>query len=306
MDFDEDFAETTDGGTENLTEKVKQKAGAYNMWSKKGPCFTPSEGAVECLEPGLYGVTPTVDQVMLVKKEVQTDDLMVWQDSPTSQVLADIEKFWTREQAFRRLGCLWKRGIMLHGPPGSGKTSILNLVTKTIVDRGGVGLMCQHPGLCALGLDMLRGIEKERPVVVLLEDLDAIAQHYESNLLALLDGELQVDNVVFLATTNYPQKLDPRIVNRPSRFDLILEVGMPAARIRRQYFEERMAELFQDPAKVKKWVDATDGFSIAHLKELVIAVEVFDLPFDRAVQRMRDMISGKVLERSGSARGQYS
>jgi SpoVK/Ycf46/Vps4 family AAA+-type ATPase len=105
-------------------------------------------------------------------------------------------------------------------------------------------------------------IEKHRPIVVMIEDIDAIVDKKgESAMLALLDGELQIDNVVFVATTNYPERLDKRLVNRPSRFDEIIKIGMPSAAARAQYIINKVPRLAPEgfrnqPGFVERTVNA--------------------------------------------------
>ena len=62
-------------------------------------------------------------------------------------------------------------------------------------------------------------IENNRKCIVILEDLDSLISNFgESHYLEMLDSAKTIDNILFIATTNYPEKLDPRIYNRPGRF----------------------------------------------------------------------------------------
>ena len=62
----------------------------------------------------------------------------------------------------------------------------------------------------------------------------------EAMLLNLLDGKFQLDNVVFLATTNYAEDLAERVINRPSRFDVVYEVGLPDKMVRECYITKKL------------------------------------------------------------------
>jgi hypothetical protein len=110
---------------------------------------------------------------------------------------------------------------------------------KDMVSKGGVIILGDcHPERVAEALSGLRWVEPERPIVVILEDIDTIIdRHGESEVLSLLDGENSIDKVVFLATTNYPENLDGRIVNRPSRFDRVVKIGEPSALSRELYLK---------------------------------------------------------------------
>jgi len=127
-----------------------------------------------------------------------------------------------------------------------------------------------------------------------MEDIDAIIErHGESSLLAMLDGELQIDNVVFVATTNYPERLDKRLVNRPSRFDEIIEIGMPNDACRAVYLEHKNPRL-SGTDELEQWVKRTQDFSVAHLKELIVAVECLGKGLDESIERLRTMIEVRV------------
>lgn len=257
--------------------------------------FTACQSAVSTLEPGQYSVrhSDTIG-VYLYKEDIILDNLIELPDSDGEKVLSEIERFWSLEEKFRTLKMLWKRGVMLYGPPGSGKTSIVQILSNKIIERGGISVYVGNVELTIKGLQMIRQIEKERPIVAMLEDIDAIlGRSSESTVLSLLDGELQIDNITFIATTNYPEKLDKRLLNRPSRFDLVMKIGMPSAEARRAYLKEKNQRLAkpENEHELDAWVGETKEFSIAHLKELIILVEVFDLSRKEAVARLRSMFT---------------
>ena len=272
-------------------EEIKVAKDA-SMWAVQGPNYFPCDEAVKELLPGQYEVQHSQSSgYFFQKKEAHFDELMRLPDSASEEIYQNIETFWTKENHFRSFGFLWKRGILLWGPAGSGKTSTLQLISQSIVDKGGISVYVSHPTVTAQGLAIYRRIEKTRPCVVMLEDLDAmISNHGEHDVLALLDGELQIDNVVFIATTNYPERLDKRIVNRPSRFDIVKLIGMPNAEARKMYLGRKNKRLLDNPEELDKWVTESDQFSIAHLKELIVSVEVFEVSLTHAIKRLRKMM----------------
>lgn len=282
--------------TPNVPNAMDYNAAEKKVWAVYNEnCFTACQAAIPALEPGQYSIrhSDTIG-IYLYKEDVILDNLIELPDSDGEKVLAEIEKFWSLEEKFRNLKMLWKRGVMLYGPPGSGKTSIVQILSKKIIERGGISVYVGNVELTIKGLQMIRQIEKDRPIVAMLEDIDAILDHNsESTVLSLLDGELQIDNITFVATTNYPEKLDKRLLNRPSRFDLVKKIGMPSNDARRVYLREKNQRLAkpENQHELETWVNETSGFSIAHLKELIILVEVFDLSRKAAVDRLRAMFS---------------
>ena len=277
---------------EEIHTKMQQNA---KMWSVSGDAYFPCDYTTEQLPPGYYTVEKCQTRgVYFNKNPMNLDDLIVLPDSSSEMILNHIKYFWTREKKFRELGFLWKRGILLHGPAGGGKTSTLQLLSKMIIDLGGLSIYLKVPHLTAKGLEILRRIEPTRPIIVLIEDIDAVIKTFgESEILAVLDGELQIDNVVFIATTNYPEELDKRLKNRPSRFDLVQKIGMPSAEARQIYLTAKNPRLAK-PGNEKElfyWVEKSKGFSVAHLKEMILAVEALDEDLEHVISRLKHMIA---------------
>lgn len=285
------------GVESNPQEEMEKQLlfGDQRMWSVSGDSYFPCDKTEEKLPAAQY--IPMYNEhrgLYFIRKSINLDDLLELPDSKGTYVLESISDFWKREKAFRKHGFLWKRGMLLYGPPGSGKTCTIQQLSKQIIQNGGLSVYCSSPVITAEGLRILRRIEPKRPVVVMIEDIDAVIQRYgEPDLLALLDGELQIDNVVYIATTNYPEELDPRFIQRPSRFDEVIYIGMPSADARKMYLEFKNPRLKKQPDELTHWVKLTEDFSIAALKEVVVAVECLGRDVDETVERLRDIMTHK-------------
>jgi len=92
-----------------------------------------------------------------------------------------------------------------------------------------------------------------------------------------------------VATTNYPERLDQRFVDRPSRFDTIREIGMPTAMARQVYLQTKEPSL--GAFELAEWVEQSEGFSIAHLRELIILCRCYHKPLAEAIERLSLMRS---------------
>ena len=252
--------------------------------------FTAIGATVTHLPPAIYTLSSDGNGVVYFNKtKILTDSLIELDDSASLKVIAGIETFWGSKQKFDRFGILFKRGIMLWGPAGSGKTATVNLLMNDLVKRGGMVVIVQQPGVAIKGLHELRRIEPDRPIIVVLEDIEEMIDNYgEHGLLGLLDGEHQVSNVVVLATTNYPERLGERIINRPSRFDEVILVDMPSARARMRYLKHVLKDTVPDE-ELQTWVAATEKFSIAHLRELIVATQCLGRPYAEVVDRLKRM-----------------
>jgi hypothetical protein len=238
----------------------------------------------QCYRAQSSNTGPYLEAIPLI-----TDDLLVLPDDSSKRILEDFTQFWALKDEFLKRGFLHKRGILMWGPPGSGKTSTIQLIIRSVIkDLDGIVLMVEHPGLGDDGLKMIRKIEPNRPVIAIFEDLDSLVRRYDENgFLSLLDGESQVNNIVHLATTNYPERLDARFIDRPSRFDLIRYIGMPSDAARRFYLEKKEPSL--TPEELDQWVEFSDGLTIPHLKEMIISIKCYGKDINETVDRMKSM-----------------
>lgn len=241
------------------------------------------------LQPGIYTVNQTQSgQIYFTDVEIKTDHLVDLPESVSQSVVDDIKNFWlpkTKEK-FDKMGFLYKRGVLMHGVPGGGKSVTVFKIISTIIKDGGIVLMGPNSKLAAMAINGLRQLQPDLPVLIVYEELDEVLQ-YDGGILSFLDGDNNVDNVVVLATTNYIERIPPRIKNRPSRFAKVIEVGMPSLQMRRAFLSAKLQ--FETPEAVDSMAEKSHGFSVDHLKDLIVSVYCLDLSLEEAIKNIQGM-----------------
>jgi len=265
-----------------------------SQWtSNDGVIFYPAATSVKELPAGVYSIGMNFGQIFFTKVDVKTEDLIRFSDASSDQVIEEINSFWGKKDLFQKFGLPYKRGILLYGPPGSGKTCTIRFLINDLIKLGGIVLQVDNISLFAAGLEVLRKIDREKPIIAIIEDIDSYENEDEIALIGLLDGISSVENIVFLATTNYPEELSDRILNRPSRFDKRFYIGYPNAISRKVYLEHLAKNMAPKPWNKKinldRWIKDTQGMSVAHLKELFVATVILDNPYESAVKTIKEM-----------------
>lgn len=182
-----------------------------------------------------------------------------------------------RGAAFRASRVPWRRGIMLYGPPGNGKT----MIGKVLASLGRATFMWITPADFESRdydlRDIFRLARKLRPTILFLEDLDFYAadRAYGAHgrlgeLLAQMDGLERNDGLLIVATTNDLAAIEPALKDRPSRFDVRLEIGLPRFEARRQIIAQQLASLYCPVELVDRAAAASADLSGAQVRELAI------------------------------------
>lgn len=263
------------------------------QWSVVGnEDFLPGRATARKLPAGMYTLEQTLSGPKFCKRQVNVDGILEFPNSVSDEILREIGVFWERKKRFHDYGFLHRRGYLLYGPQGSGKSILVQQVVKKVIERDQIVILCNvDPELLDNGLRVLRDIEPDRHIVCIFEDIDAyINEHGEDKLLAFLDGESQLDDVLNIATTNYPERLDKRLISRPRRFDRLVYIGFPDKETREFYLKEKLKINVE---KAKEWSTLTEGFSFAALADLVITVECLGGTLENTLQHLRSLMTAK-------------
>jgi transitional endoplasmic reticulum ATPase len=187
-------------------------------------------------------------------------------------------------ELFQRLGIDPPKGVLLHGPPGCGKTLLARAVANeseaNFFSINGPEIMSKFYGESEARLrEIFQQAQQNAPSIIFIDELDAIAPKREevtgeverrvvAQLLALMDGLSGRGNVIVIGATNRPGALDPAL-RRPGRFDREIEIGVPDKQGRYEVVQihTRGMPLASD-VDLKKITDMTHGYTGADLSAL--------------------------------------
>jgi hypothetical protein len=204
-----------------------------------------------------------------------TLDTLVLPFGLKNDLVEDVTGFFGARELYEEHGVPHKRGILLVGPPGNGKTlaikALVNHVKKPClyVKSLEASYSTPHASIRAV----FARARESAPCIMVLEDLDSLINDgNKSYFLNEVDGFASNAGILTIATTNHPEKLDVAIVDRPSRFDRKYPFTLPAVPERVHYMEAWNATLRPalrlDDEPIMAVAQAAEGFSYAYIKEL--------------------------------------
>lgn len=288
---------------------MEKKERHYERYLKEGNCYEPIGETRDTLPSGFY--KPVYDsyhnRVYLASKEVIMPSLYVLPNDVQNTILDDIQTFWKSEERYRKFGNVYKRNILLYSLQ-NGKTSLINIISKKLIDEYDGIVICidstEDLSSYRMVMERFRNVEPNRKVVTIIEDFERLANHenYTALLLQTLDGNGQFDNVVTIATTNYPEILEKRFTCRPSRFNLVIEYKKPNADIRKAYIEMKLSDSGIDindenvKADIERYVAKTEGYTFDFVKEVVQGIYVDGISEVAIFDRLEELIkrNGKI------------
>jgi len=248
------------------------------------------------------------DEELFSDIKVATSDNLVLAGNIWEQLRDDLQNWLSSKELYESHGIPWKRGVILIGPPGNGKTHTI----KALVNHFGLNTMYIRGFKSKYSSDekniseVFKRARSCAPVLMVLEDLDpTVDASNRTHFLNELDGFAMNSGIFIIASANDPAKLDPALVNRPSRFDRRYVFELPAAPERSKYLQFFTTKLDESLRLSAEEADAlaagTEGFSFAYLKELVLSgmmawiaagrTETFGEILAQTVETLRDQMN---------------
>ena len=230
-------------------------------------------------------------------------------DQQIQEVVETIELPLTDPDLFRDVGVEPPTGILLYGPPGSGKTLIAKAVASranaTFLRMSGSELVQKYVGEGArLVRDVFQMARDKAPCIVFIDEIDAVGGHRTHDgttgsaevnrtmvqLLSELDGFEERGEVKIIAATNRIDLLDPALL-RPGRFDRIIEIPLPDEKGRLEIFKIHTRNMALDnDVDLDKLVKMTNDLSGADIKAIVTEAGMFVIRRRDRTIKMSDFI----------------
>ena len=218
------------------------------------------------------------------------DNLIRVKDSVTDEILNFIENFTAVEtkERYQTTKVVHKTGVLLEGPPGSGKSGCLNMIIDELIKQDAILFFDAEPDLVSAVLPAVREQNPNKLICVIYEEFDEWLKHDQATINSFLDGQLSVNNMIVLATTNYISKIPSRIKNRPSRFQLVKHVGTPTKEFRQAWFEQKLQDIgYAD--KTAAFVESSEGMVIDQMKDMIVSHIALQIPLHEVVRKLQDM-----------------
>ena len=205
------------------------------------------------------------------------------------EALEEVIEFLKAPNKFKRLGGTIPKGVLLVGPPGTGKTMLAQAVAGEadvlFYSISGSDFVEMFVGVGASRVrDLFETGKKNAPCIIFIDELDAVGRHRGAGiggghdereqtlnqLLVEMQGFETSENVILIAATNRPDVLDPALL-RPGRFDRQIIVDLPDVRGRQAILAVHTKQPYKlsDNVNLEILAKATPGFSGADLKNMV-------------------------------------
>lgn len=245
------------------------------------------------IEPGIYSLDSVLQESYLPNPEplhVQSSEIVILRSAYRKKIREQIHQFFALTESIERLGFLHKGGLMLDGPPGSGKSTIVRQEVVNCVTEGLIVFYARDPWTLSRSLRNLREMEPHRGCVAIIEDIEDVVRSFGTrDLVEMLDGAESVSNVLFIATSNDASKL-PAKLTRKGRFSRRVEVPYPCFEQRFEYFNRKCKKLLSEKT-INIMAKHTKGLGFGALEDVIKHYIAYRVPLLESIQLAREEMS---------------
>lgn len=256
------------------------------------------------IEPGVFNIINTSNGLDLAQFELKEPNLLDSIDN-TKQIIQEKDKFFDKLHVFEQLKRDPKRSILLTSPPGVGKTSTINKISCKMLEDNNTTIIYWDTASISPSdvnnffLNSVEFTDEVKRFMFVIEDINDGAstdgfgnapRGCSSALLNLLDGvgrPFQGIPTFVIATTNNPERSVEALIDRPGRFDKVIELSTPKETecIELLKFVLEVEALTENQQKAAKKA-ADNEFSIAHIQETVARSKIDDISVLEATEQL--------------------
>ena len=181
----------------------------------------------EFMLDGINVLTDTEDGLERSREQItyqiKREDILLEEDVKTD-IYRSIDEFFLKSGAFfKAYNSPYKRGILLYGSPGNGKTTLVKSIAGSVAAPVVYWQITEYTSSYSIK-EVFSTVTKMAPMILIIEDIDSMPEEVRSVFLNTLDGATSKEGIFLIGTTNYPEKIDPALINRAGRFDRTYEI----------------------------------------------------------------------------------
>ncbi|MEK8130427.1 ATP-binding protein [Paenibacillus filicis] len=209
-------------------------------------------------------------QIEPITRTVDREDVIMDEGLKT-EIFRAIDQFFAEDRSFYQLYDVpYKRGILLYGKPGNGKTTLVKSIAGSISAPVAYWQLTEHTSSASIQ-EVFQAAVAMAPMVLVAEDIDSMPQHARSFFLNTLDGATSKEGIFLIGTTNFPEQIDPALMNRAGRFDRAYEMTLPDEELRLAYLRRKQLGRLIGEEALPEAARLTDQFTCAQLNELYVS-----------------------------------
>ncbi len=222
------------------------------------------------------------------------ENLVAFEDGSVKVSMDKLAKFFSKDYiaAHIKLDVAHKVGMLLYGPPGTGKTSCAQLIMNKLVR--------DYDAVCLIGTGISTSfvkkcvneirLEQDSPIIVFVDEFENLACNptEEQSLLTFLDGSDSVRNLIYLACTNYLDKIPDRIKCRPSRIKHLIEINKFPDAVYNQYISTKIKVITSKRLAELVVLCGEANLTIDQVKHVLINVEIEKMSVPKAIKAVKN------------------
>lgn len=264
-------------GTPNSPEGTQISNDFFNHLEKAVLNAESYRGKVLSLEQAPHSYTGESSGITVHKIRTVCRDQLVLPESTLKLLERNVIQFVKQRERLTNFKQETKKGILLCGPPGTGKTHTIHYLINALKDHTTLLISAEQVGLLSEYMTLARLLQ---PSIVVIEDVDLIARDRANlngpcaeamlnKLLNEMDGLKPDADILFILTTNRPETLEAALASRPGRVDQAIEYPLPDETGRHKLIRLYSQGVRLADEVVTEMVRRTEGVSPAFIKELM-------------------------------------